>query len=192
MSSQTVKFYKQTDKIYEQARTHANLKHGIPNSLTFLRLLALPLLIYSFSNQITIAVYGLFLFSIGTDFADGLIARKTATTSGFGSKLDSSVDFLFISSMYLFFIFEEIYSPFLLFPIFIMFVQFIFTNHCLKKTIYDPIGKYYGSLLYGGIGLTLLFQTQWMYSIVSLGIIVITIVAMMSRLVYLLKINRIS
>jgi phosphatidylglycerophosphate synthase len=126
-------------------------------------------------------MYGLFLFSIGTDLLDGFIAKKLNAKSKFGANLDVVIDFLFIFSTYLFFVLKGIYSPFLLLPIIIMFMQFVVTNQYLRKTIYDPIGKYYGSLLFGGLGLTLLFQTQIMYDIVTLGIIVITIASILSR-----------
>jgi uncharacterized membrane protein len=89
--------------------------------------------------------------------------------------------------MYLTFILKGIYSAWILFPIIFMFVQFILTNLHSRKTIYDPIGKYYGSLLFGGIGLTLLFPAQIMYNIVTLGIIASTVAAILSRLAYFCK-----
>ena len=65
-----------------------------------------------------------------------------------------------------------------------MFAQFTLTNLHSKRTIYDPVGKYYGSLLFGGIGLTLLFPMQIMYNIVTIGIIVSTLAALLSRLAH--------
>jgi len=160
---------------------------SIPNSFTLLRLFALPHLIWSFNHQITFAVYGLFLFSIGSDLADGYISRKLGANSKFGANLDTGVDFIFINGMYLVFILNGFYSAWLMVLIIFMFVQFLMTNHYLKKTLYDPIGKYYGSLLFGGIGLTLLYPTQIMYNIVTIGIIISTLAAIFSRLLYFHK-----
>lgn len=158
-----------------------------PNAITFLRLLILPPLIWSFNHGITFAVYALFLFSIVSDLADGFIARKTGGSSRFGANLDTTVDFVFISGMYLTFVLEGIYSEWILLLIVLAFMQFIVTNLLLKKTFYDLIGKYYGSLLFGGIGLTLLFPSQPMSLFVTVGIIVSTIATLLNRLAFFWK-----
>lgn len=163
------------------------LRQNIPNAITSLRLVALPHLVYSFNHQITLVVYALFLFSIGTDLVDGYVARKLVSVSKFGAYLDVTVDFLFISGMYLAFIIKGIYSPWILFIIVSVFIQFILSNVYLKQTIYDPIGKYYGSLLLGGIGLTLLFSDQLVYNIVTFGIVISTLASLISRLTYFLR-----
>ena len=49
----------------------------------------------------------------------------------------------------------------ILFAIVFSFGQFIVTNIYMKRTVYDPIGKYYGSLLFGGIGLTGYWLKEW-------------------------------
>ena len=163
------------------------LKQNIPNAITSLRLVVLPHLVYSFNHQITLVVYALFIFAIGTDLADGYIARKLNSASKFGAYLDTTVDFLFISGMYLAFIINGIYSPWILLIIASIFLQFIILNVYVKKTIYDPIGKYYGSLLFGGIGLTLLFPDQLVYNIITFGIVISTLASIISRLTYFLR-----
>lgn len=160
------------------------LKNQIPNAITTLRLLVLPHLVYSFNHQFTIATYTLFLFAIGTDLLDGFIARKLNSVSRFGAYLDVSVDFLLIFGMYINFILQEIYSLWILLMMIFVFSQFVLSNLYLKQTIYDPIGKYYGSLLFGGIGLTLLFSHPIVYQIVTFGIILSTIASLISRLIY--------
>ena len=87
------------------------LRQNIPDAITSLRLVILPHLVYSFNNQITLVAYALFLFSMGTDLADGYVARKLDSVSKFGTYLDVTVDFLFISGMFLAFIITGIYSP---------------------------------------------------------------------------------
>ena len=156
-------------------------KQNIPNAITSLRLVTLPHLVYSFNHQITLVTYALFLFSIGTDIVDGYVARKLSSATNLGAYLDVTVDFLFISGMYLAFIIKGIYSPWILLIIVSVFIQFILSNMYVKQTIYDPIGKYFGSLLLGGIGLTLLFSDQLVYSIVTIGIVISTLASLFSR-----------
>lgn len=159
-------------------------RRNIPNAITGLRLVALPFLICFFNLELAVVVYALFLFSIGTDFLDGYLARKTKSTSKFGAHLDTAVDFLFISGMYAFFISKGLYSPWILMLIILVFAQFVLTNFYVKRAVYDPVGKYYGSLLFGGIGLTLLFPLQTVCDIVTAGIVSSTVATIVSRLVY--------
>ena len=56
--------------------------------------------------------------------------------------------------------------------------------------IYDPLGKYYGSMLYGTIGLTLLFPSQSAYTIILAAFIDATIASITSRILYALKLNK--
>ena len=161
-------------------------KQTIPWAITSLRAVALPFLLYSFSQQIYVATYALFLFAIGTDLLDGYIARKLEATSTLGSYFDATADFLFVSSMFLAFILGELYPLWILLLTVTVFAQFILTNLYLKRTVYDPVGKHYGSLMYIGVGATLFFPEQLVYSGVTIGIIVFTAVSLFSRLAYFL------
>ena len=162
-------------------------KQTIPWAITSLRLVALPFLLYSFSQEIRVVAYALFLFAVCTDFLDGYFAKKLEVTSRLGSYFDVTVDFLFVSGMFLAFILEGFYQLWILFLVVFVFVQFMLTSFYSKRTVYDPVGKYYGSLMYGGIGLTLLFPEQLVYSTVTIGIVVSTIASLFSRLAYFLR-----
>jgi len=160
------------------------IRQNIPNAITGLRIVMLPHLFYSFTNQITGVSYFLFLFAIGTDILDGYIARRFGLVSKLGGYFDVTVDFLFISGMYLYFIVNGIYSIWILLIIISFFAQFVLSILYMKKTVYDPIGKYYGSLLFGGIGLTLLFPNQLTYDIVTYGIVISTLISLISRITF--------
>ena len=166
----------------------------LPTLITSLRIVILPHLVYSFNQGFIPIVYALFLLAIGTDFADGLIARKLGVTSKFGAYFDITVDFLFVLGLYGMFVNSGLYSGWLLVIMVFMYLQFMITNFFFKRTIYDPIGKYYGSLLFGGIGLTLLFPGQLMYGVVTSGIVLSTLASIISRLTYFMgeriKMNR--
>ena len=161
-------------------------KVTLPWAITALRIIVLPLLIYSFIQEIQIATYILYLFSVSTDCLDGYLAKKFETTSTLGSYFDVTADFIFVSGMFLVFIFDEFYPSWIILFIILVFAQFMLTNVYSKRTIYDPLGKYYGSLMYGGIGLTFLSQEKLMLNIVTVGVTVSTIAVIMSRTIFLL------
>jgi len=173
------------------------IKQNIPNTITLLRLIAIPHLIYSFNYLSMFVTFSIFLAAIISDLVDGYVARKKSSTSKFGAYLDVIVDFLFITGMYLFFSFKGIYSIWLLLVIVFVFAQFIISNILLKQTIYDPIGKYFGSILFGGIGVTILisdqlisnlivFTDQIVYIMVTIFIVIFALVSLLSRFTYLL------
>ena len=160
-------------------------KGKVPWAITVVRLVALPVLVYSFNNELQAATYALFLFAVSTDFLDGYLAKKLVTTSILGSYFDVTADFIFVSGMFLVFVLEGFYPSWILFLIVFVFAQFMLTSVCSKRAVYDPVGKYYGSLMYGGVGLTLLSQEQLMLDIVIVGVVVSTGAVLLSRVAFL-------
>ena len=174
------------------------IKQNIPNAITLLRLIAIPHLIYSFNYLSMFVTFSIFLAAIISDLVDGYVARKISSTSKIGAYLDVIVDFIFITGIYFFFSLKEIYSPWLLLIIVFVFAQFIISNLLLKQTIYDPIGKYFGSILFGGIGVTILiseqlisnlivFTDQIVYILVTVFIVISALASLLSRFTYLLR-----
>lgn len=158
----------------------------LPLVISAQRLVVLPFLILSLHNGLVFLADSLFLFVIGTDFADGYIARKLRVSSKLGAHLDATIDFSFIFCTFLNFVAQGFYSAWLLLPIAVAFAQFLLSS-LFSKRVYDPVGKYYGSLLYGAIGLTLLFSGQLVHEVVTAGIIVATATLLLCRLLYLAK-----
>lgn len=137
------------------------------------------------SSQVILADF-LFLLAISSDFVDGCLARKLKVSSKFGASLDACVDFLFIGGVFLYFTISGIYPAWVLGIITAMFVQFLVTSK-FTKVNFDPVGKYYGSLLYGAIGLTLLFPWQTARDIITVAFLGVTIASLSSRLIYYVK-----
>ncbi len=162
------------------------LKIVIPSVITSLRIILLPKFMYSAYYDNQIIVNGLFLFLIFTDLLDGYLARKLGASTKKGTRLDLMADFLMIIGTFVIFVTKGFYNMWLLILILATFVQFILTSYFFRK-IYDPIGKYYGSLLYGAIGLTLLFSEKIVYDIVTIGIIIFTVATFLSRFIYLTR-----
>ena len=107
-----------------------------------------------------------------------------ARNSKFGAKLDVTVDFVFITGVFLYFVLQGLYAAWILGLIVFMFAQFIVTS-LLSKVLYDPLGKYYGGFLYGAIGLTILPFGAALTGVIALLLAGITGVSLISRLIYL-------
>ena len=76
---------------------------NLPNFLTWLRVLAIPLLIALFylplrQETINLAATVLFIAAAVTDWVDGYLARKLGQTSAFGAFLDPVADKLLVSA----------------------------------------------------------------------------------------------
>ena len=71
------------------------MKKHIANIITGSRaIFSLPLLFIPLSS---VWFYGLYLFCGLTDMIDGTVARKTGAVTGFGARLDTAADFVFLS-----------------------------------------------------------------------------------------------
>ena len=92
-----------------KAKPEARLEY-LPSVLSMLRLSILPFFVYSFLSRLTLLGYSLFLFALITDFADGYFAKKLQVTSSFGAYYDSTVDGVFIITMFGVFFLSGCYS----------------------------------------------------------------------------------
>jgi len=165
-------------------------KASLPWAITAFRVVALPFLVYSFNQELTIATYLLFLAAIFSDFMDGYLTKKYGTSSQLGFYFDVLADFVFVSVMFLVFVNNGFYPFWIVLLISVVFGQFILSSIYFKKANYDPVGKYYGSLMYGGIGLTLLFPEQIVYNIVTAGIVLSTAISLATRVAYFVLLQR--
>ena len=88
-----------------------NKKNNIANYITLLRIIFSIILL--FCKTFSPMFYCLYLIAGFTDMIDGTIARKTNSVSEFGSKLDTTADFILILICFI-----KIF-PILIIPIFI-------------------------------------------------------------------------
>lgn len=126
----------------------------------------------------------LFLSLLCTDFLDGYLARRLGLSSRFGTFFDVMTDFILIFSMFLIFNSKGFVPYWVLILIALFFAQFIITGLYWAK-IYDPVGKYYGSLLYGAIGLRFIISGQFFYDIAAVVITGFTAASISARVLYL-------
>ncbi len=158
----------------------------IPSAVTTVRFCFVPLLVFLVSNGMLFYGAGLFLFILFTDFLDGYLARKLGVFSDFGTYFDVTADSILVFSMFLVFGSVGFYADWVLIVIVAVFAQFVLTIHFSSK-IYDPVGKYYGNLLYGAIGLRFIFSGHLLYYVVTVGIVAFSAASILSRAAFLLK-----
>ena len=85
-----------------------NKKALIPSGISALRLAALPLFLYFFSNSAIALCILVFGVAQATDLIDGYIARKLKVASKFGAYFDAITDFVFITGIFTVFTFERL------------------------------------------------------------------------------------
>jgi len=158
----------------------------VPSAITAVRLGFAPLLVFLVSRGMLFCGAALFLFLLFTDFLDGYLARRLGVSSKSGTYFDVTADFTLVFSMFLAFGSKGFYADWILIVIAAEFAEFLLTSHSSSK-IYDPVGKYYGSLLYGAIGLRFIFSGQLFYTVVTAGVVVFSAASILSRATFLLK-----
>ncbi len=86
-----------------KSKQQRNLMWSLPNILTYLRILIIPVIFYMlYSRNIIYSNYiSCFLFVLAsiTDYLDGYISRKTKTTSEIGRFLDPIADKLLVTAV---------------------------------------------------------------------------------------------
>ena len=151
-----------------------------------MRLGFVPLLAFLVSNGMLFFGAILFLLLLFTDFLDGYLARKLGVSSKFGAYFDVTADFTLVFCMFLVFCSMGFCANWVLIVIVTVFAEFAFTSHFSSK-IYDPVGKYYGSMLYGAIGLRFILSGQLFYDMVTVAVVAFSAASILSRATFLLK-----
>ena len=103
----------------------------LPNFLTLLRIFLLPLLIYLIidsNSSFNLAILILFIVIALSDYFDGVIARKTNSTSEFGKMLDPIADKLFVVLLIITFIYNDYINEINLIPAYLIIFREIFIS----------------------------------------------------------------
>jgi phosphatidylglycerophosphate synthase len=158
----------------------------VPSATTAVRLGLVPLLTFLVCNGMLFYGAALFLFLLFTDFLDGYLARRLGVSSKFGTYFDVTADFTLILSLFLAFGSEGFYAEWVLILVAAVFAGFMLTSRSSSR-VYDPLGKYYGSLLYGAVGLRFLISGPLFYNVVTVGVAAFSAASILSRATFLLK-----
>lgn len=156
----------------------------VPSGISSLRLAALPIFLYYYSIGNLWACIVIFCLAQVTDLLDGYAARKLQVTSKTGAYFDAITDFAFITGIFAAFSLSGYYPAWIMALIAASFAQFVMSSLYSKK-LYDPLGKYIGSVLYIAIGLTLLSPTPLIFTIVEIGFPVFAVTSFVTRSVSL-------
>ncbi len=158
-----------------------NTQFIIPQIITTIRLLCAPLLFYAIKEEWKTFAFVLLFLIIITDLIDGQLARKYNVSTTFGGFYDATADFTVIMFAFSGFILKNIYPYWLLF-LFILFFIFFIISSKVKKFVYDPIGKYYGAILFITIGVSIFYSKNPVPFVILILILVLTILTFISRL----------
>ncbi len=131
----------------DDRRATAGLLALLPQILTGLRLLGAPLIWWLVTNFAPgAALVGLALAMI-SDAVDGALVRRFGVPSRAGAYFDVTADFAVIVAAFGAFAWIGIYPFWLEGLIGLAFVAFLLTSR-LTPSIYDPVGRHIGGILY--------------------------------------------
>ena len=169
------------------------LKH-IPNILTVIRLLLIPLIVFYIFTGNYILAFVFFTISGVTDIADGFIARKFNLISNFGKLMDPLADKLTQIATLASLVFTDII------PVWILLVVFLkeFIMICGASFLYGKdvvvYSKWYGKLatvlLYIAIVISLLlkqFELAGVWEDIDLAIFIFALISTIFSLVMYVK-----
>ncbi len=165
------------------------LKNYLPNLLSLYRIItSLFLFILILIEQFYLALT-FFILDILSDILDGNLARKLDVSSKLGCHLDIFGDFSCIFFTIVAFTIKEIYPLWVLIAVILLFVQFLITSK-IDGPIYDPVGKYYGTFLFGMLVITLIdIEAHFTFHILTCFLI-FTLISIASRILALYGIKK--
>ena len=128
---------------------------AFPSLVTALRLLLLPLIWSLWSRgQVEFAI-GLYGLAVLSDWADGRLARSLGATSAFGAFFDVISDIAFLVALLVLLGRSAVVPTWLFLAPLSAAVGFFLTSGRAAPR-YDPLGKYFGSILFLVVGCLLL------------------------------------
>lgn len=166
--------------------TRSRLRTLIPSTLTAVRLLALPGVITLWlqgSRPAALGLYGLILLS---DVADGWAARRLDSETTFGAFFDVLTDTAIVLGLLI------MCSCCHVVPVWIPAVPFAVAGVFLATSIgsaprYDPLGKYYGTLLFVAIGALLWGIGSTATRVMCALILAASVAVLARRVIFLLR-----
>jgi cardiolipin synthase (CMP-forming) len=160
------------------------MRRSIPSMVTAARLGAIPLLVLLVARGMLFYGALLFLLLLCTDLMDGYLARRLGTSSRFGAYFDATTDFILVFSMLAVFDSEGFVADWVLVVVTVFFAQFVISGLRWGR-IHDPLGKYYGSLLFGAIGLRFVVSGEFFYDMATFVITGYALVSVCARALHL-------
>lgn len=118
------------------------------------------------------------LVACATDLCDGWLARRWGSVSARGARLDTLADFVFLVLAMVGLLFRGLLPLTVPAVSAVMFGRFWLSHGPL---VYDPIGKYYGTFLFGLVGIASILDDEAVLQTVEIGFYLFTAAAVTSR-----------
>lgn len=152
----------------------------VPSAVSAARLASLPPIVYFLSCGNAGIASILFVLALASDAADGFLARRLGAATRLGGYFDAAADFALIGGIFFHFAAAGAYPWWAFALIAVMFAQFVATS-AVSKVMYDPFGKWYGSLLFGAAGLSIISPGGLAGAVVLASLVGITAVQVAVR-----------
>lgn len=159
------------------------LRLCVPLAITTFRIIAAIIFLYLFWNYDYVSSFMVLVMALFSDIIDGYLARRLNATSNKGAYLDVTADFILILTCFTAFIIRGWYPHLILLLITVMFLIFIATSN-LKKPVYDPLGKYLGSVLMGIILLSFVVHDIFLRKVMLTIFIIFSLVSIIIRILF--------
>jgi CDP-diacylglycerol--glycerol-3-phosphate 3-phosphatidyltransferase/cardiolipin synthase len=119
-----------------------------------------------------------------TDALDGPLARGLGAATGFGAYLDVTADFVVVAAGFAALGRIGAFPWWILALIGVMFAQFLLSS-TRRRPVYDPVGRYYGGLLFGVLAVALAIPDEGVWRVLTLAVAGATFASWLSRLRFL-------
>lgn len=167
-------------------RSHKRAASAILSGMVGLRALLALFLLYTIPKGLTLRSLGIFALAVTTDALDGFLGRNLRVPIILGPYADPISDFILVLVSCAALAVIGLYPFWSVLLVIAMFGQFILTSR-LERPLYDPIGKYYGVLLFGAIGITLVFPVRAVANAVLVAMVGFSAMTVISRSVFLFR-----
>lgn len=152
----------------------------LPHTLSTLRFALAPFVFLAIQKGYLDISILLVAVAVLTDVADGWLARRIKSPSALGSYLDVFADFGFLFAACAALALKKVYPFWLLLIMLMMFLQFVLRPK-RGRLVYDPVGKYYGAVLYSVVLLTLLAPDLALAQALFLFVLFMTAASLFTR-----------
>jgi phosphatidylglycerophosphate synthase len=142
---------------------------ALPHALTGLRLLSAPLLWWLVNSLQLDAALICLAAAMLSDVVDGPLARRLGVASRTGAYFDVGADFAVIVAGFAAFVSIDVYPLWPLGLITLAFALFLSSSR-LGPTIYDPVGRHIGGILFVAIGAVLAASDILMQQVILLTV----------------------
>lgn len=179
----------------EKARKY---KSQIPNALTLLRIILIPLFIFLAIKEYYLSTFLVFIIASLTDAFDGIIARKFKYVSSFGKIFDPLADKILVASALIILTFWGLIYWWL--TLLILARELFMTllrNHLIKRKIYlaaNIFGKIkttaqMSTIIFSLFYKSLLPKSSVIENIILIAFILVTIITWFSAIIYVFQIR---